>query len=239
MNRPIDPDLDGFPDTRMATPNELRKMLHDAIRRGAEEKTENRALRKAANDPWRTDDPPQDGTVIVAIGNISEEWDGEIDVKPFTDSIYWIGGIGWVCQDGMSLVQFRDGDCRVTIHHWLPDPESPAAAKESEGPEILGHTIRSYHSAETKAPVPPRAQSDAATHYDAVNAVCRKHPDAVCVKRDELKHEVMDSTREDAKVIGVAATSEFAWSDAAGRISSERIPGPPDPPKGKHPREWG
>lgn len=46
MSRPIDPDLDGFPDTRMATPNELRKMLHDAIRRGAEERTENRRLRE-------------------------------------------------------------------------------------------------------------------------------------------------------------------------------------------------
>lgn len=76
-------------------------------------------------------------------------------------------------------------------------------------------------------------------HFGKVNVVLKKHPDAVCVKRNELKWEVMDSTREDAKVIGVAATSEFAWSDAAGRIRSERIPGPPDPPKGPSPREWG
>jgi len=50
MNRPIAPDLDGYPDTRMATPNELRKMLHDAIRCGAQEKTENRRLRSALQE---------------------------------------------------------------------------------------------------------------------------------------------------------------------------------------------
>lgn len=76
-------------------------------------------------------------------------------------------------------------------------------------------------------------------HQYNVNAVLRKHNDAVCIQRDPLKFEVMDSTKDDAKRIGVAATLECAWSDAAGRIAHERIPRPPDPPKGKHPREWG
>jgi hypothetical protein len=102
---------------------------------------------------WRTCNPPEDGSVIVALGNITEEWDGEVDVKPFTDSIYWIEGLGWMNQEGMSLAQWCDGNVTITIHHWLPDPESVAEEKEAAGPEILGHTVRSYRSA-------PREEED-------------------------------------------------------------------------------
>jgi hypothetical protein len=46
MNRPIDPDLDGYPDTRKMDAPALRKALMHAIREAAEEKTENRRLRR-------------------------------------------------------------------------------------------------------------------------------------------------------------------------------------------------
>lgn len=46
MNRPIDPDLDGYPDTRKLDAPALRKALMAAIREAAEEKTENRQLKR-------------------------------------------------------------------------------------------------------------------------------------------------------------------------------------------------
>lgn len=46
MNRPIDPDLDGYPDTRKMDTPALRKALMHAIREAAEEKMENRRLKE-------------------------------------------------------------------------------------------------------------------------------------------------------------------------------------------------
>jgi hypothetical protein len=63
--------------------------------------------------------------------------------------------------------------------------------------------------------------TESTIHHDDVRDVLHKHPDAVCLKRNELKWQVMESTKDDAEVIGVAATAIFAWSDAASRIRSE------------------
>ena len=72
------------------------------------------------NCPWRTDDPPKDGTMIVALGNITDQFgDGTANVEPFTDSIQWDGN-EWVNSFGLSM---RMLDCsEVTILHWRPTP---------------------------------------------------------------------------------------------------------------------
>lgn len=72
--------------------------------------------------PWRTDDPPKDGTLIVAIGNISEDCgDDACNVEPFTDSIRWDGEC-WLNGVGLSLAPYTDSE--VTILHWLPFPKN-------------------------------------------------------------------------------------------------------------------
>lgn len=50
MNRPIDPDLDGYPDMRKMSPSDLRKALIKAITYAAQEQTENRRLKKAIRE---------------------------------------------------------------------------------------------------------------------------------------------------------------------------------------------
>lgn len=37
----------------------------------------------------------------------------------------------------------------------------------------------------------------------------------------------------------ILPTGEIVEKGTPGAMDYERIPGPPDPPKGKHPREWG
>lgn len=78
------------------------------------------AAELALNPPWRTDDPPKDGTVIVAIGNMSEDLgDGLFNVEPFTDSVSW-DGESWVDQWGLAVGHYLDAE--VTIRCWLPHP---------------------------------------------------------------------------------------------------------------------
>ena len=77
--------------------------------------------RAPSNSPWRTDDPPKDGTVIVALGNITEDCGGgAFNVEPFTASISWDGD-EWVNSFGMALSMNYDAE--VSIHHWAPMPE--------------------------------------------------------------------------------------------------------------------
>lgn len=74
----------------------------------------------ATSSPWRTDDPPKDGTAIVALGNITEDLgDGAYNVDPFTETISW-DGEEWVNSFGMSLRM--DDAAKVSIRHWLPLP---------------------------------------------------------------------------------------------------------------------
>ena len=71
---------------------------------------------------WRSDDPPKDGTVIVAIGNITEDCgDGAFNVEPFTASIYWEDG-EWVGELGLTLAPYDD--CNVTVLHWICYPHN-------------------------------------------------------------------------------------------------------------------
>ena len=70
--------------------------------------------------PWRNDDPPKDGTVIVALGNLTENCgDGAYNVEPFTATIFWDTD-EWCNELGLSLSAYID--CKVTIHHWIHIP---------------------------------------------------------------------------------------------------------------------
>ena len=77
-------------------------------------------MKTDTQSPWRTDDAPKDGTIIVAIGNITEDCgDGMFNVEPFTDSISW-DGEDWINYFGLAIRS--DADAEITIQCWLPHP---------------------------------------------------------------------------------------------------------------------
>ena len=79
--------------------------------------------------PWRTDDPPKDGSIIVALGNATEDCgDGLFNVEPFTDSIKW-DGEEWVNLFDLSVR--INWNAEITIQRWLPDPRQNAIDDES------------------------------------------------------------------------------------------------------------
>lgn len=78
--------------------------------------------------PWRTDEPPQDGTPIVAIGKVMYDDEGCTVAQPFVAAITWGSTrfqdikTGWhFWQDGMSVPSTTED--KVIIHQWLPMPE--------------------------------------------------------------------------------------------------------------------
>ena len=69
---------------------------------------------------WRKDAPPQDGTLIVAIGRTIRSGDGRTEVWPFTTVIRW-GGECWLDEDGMAVAYLSED--RVFVDWWAPTPE--------------------------------------------------------------------------------------------------------------------
>lgn len=77
--------------------------------------------------PWRTDEPPKDGTPIVAIGKVMYDDGLGTYAEPFTAAITWGSNQfndikeGWhYLKDGMSLPSTLEDE--VIIHYWLPYP---------------------------------------------------------------------------------------------------------------------
>lgn len=82
---------------------------------------------KQPNEPWRTDEPPKDGTPIVAIGKVMFGDEFSTRAEPFVAAITWGSNrfqdinTGWhFWHDGMSLPQCLEDE--VIIHWWLPMP---------------------------------------------------------------------------------------------------------------------
>lgn len=76
---------------------------------------------------WNTENPPKDGTTIVAIGKVM--WSDEFSTcaDPFTAEIHWCkdqsGYEGWHFSDGMTVASGLDD--KVIVHFWiLPPAES-------------------------------------------------------------------------------------------------------------------
>lgn len=73
-----------------------------------------------SESPWRGEEPPKDGTTIVAVGNLTEDCgDGMFNVEPFCAAIRWDGG-EWVTELGLAL-RIYDA-VEITIHQWTLHP---------------------------------------------------------------------------------------------------------------------
>ena len=77
---------------------------------------------------WNGNPPPEDGTVIVAVGSITSVEDGEAEIIPYTGTIRWDSKSNeWMDQFGLTLR--RSITETVNIHHWQIAPtEEPVAA---------------------------------------------------------------------------------------------------------------
>lgn len=79
------------------------------------------------NTQWNTENPPKDGTIIVAIGKVV--WmDGAITgADPLLAEISWCqpkgGHLGWHFTSGMSVATSTNDE--VIIHYWMPCPTEP------------------------------------------------------------------------------------------------------------------
>lgn len=78
--------------------------------------------------PWRTDEPPQDGKPIVAIGQLMYSDEFSTTAEPFCVALTWGSTqfqdikTGWhYWHNGMSLASTLEDE--VIIHYWLPMPE--------------------------------------------------------------------------------------------------------------------
>lgn len=165
MKRPIDPDLDDFP--RVPPPaiwsrENLVEALQEARRMFAEERTENRKLRKSA-EALRE---------LVELKDIRAKIDGTMDAFPDQDAfnsavedyynrkpIAWAMARELVAMVPIELVDTNTGEpcprrgnllCTITdkSHRHTSAILWQARQGESEsGPEILGFTLRSYRRA--------------------------------------------------------------------------------------------
>lgn len=78
---------------------------------------------------WNTTPPPQDGTVIVAIGRVIYSDEFSTSVDPFVAALVWEMDNsryeGWHTQkDRMSVARTLDDE--VKIDWWLPFPKEAA-----------------------------------------------------------------------------------------------------------------
>lgn len=75
-------------------------------------------------NPWRNDEPPRDGTVIVALGRVL--WQAELVrvSEPFTAAVRWQAGDFpcWTYADSKMAVACTPEDV-VSIDWWAPLPE--------------------------------------------------------------------------------------------------------------------
>lgn len=78
----------------------------------------------ATNTQWNTENPPKDGTTIVAIGKVmfSDEW--STSAEPFLAEVSWCqpegGHLGWHYSNGMAVATTLEDE--VIIHYWMPYP---------------------------------------------------------------------------------------------------------------------
>ena len=92
----------------------------------AEHSTLNAERRTGEAPPtWHKDNPPKDGTSIVAIGRLIYEEEGCMTtVEPFCAVIHWSAAvgqyIGWHYRDGLAVP--RTPDDEVMLDAWIEYP---------------------------------------------------------------------------------------------------------------------
>jgi len=73
---------------------------------------------------WHMEEPPKDGTRIVAIGKVIIEDAWSTTADPFCTDLEWTEkpgqSKGWHLSNGMSLVSCLEDE--VIIHYWMPYP---------------------------------------------------------------------------------------------------------------------
>ncbi len=79
------------------------------------------------NSQWNIENPPLDGTPIVAIGRVIWEDEFSISSEPFALALFWLknesGFEGWHYWYGDQLSLATALDQIVKIDFWLPFPE--------------------------------------------------------------------------------------------------------------------
>ena len=98
---------------------------------------------------WKTNNPPKDGTTIVAIGRVISRDEFSTCVEPFVKAVRWekdsSGYEGWhLADDGMVLACSLDD--KVVIDYWNPMPTARtanfSAAADVPTPGVDGETLR-------------------------------------------------------------------------------------------------
>jgi hypothetical protein len=82
---------------------------------------------------WKTENPPKDGTPIIAIGRVIWEDEFSTSIDPFMDRIFWqtspSGLTGWFYWRDKLSVASALGRQEVAIDYWTHCPETPVAAR--------------------------------------------------------------------------------------------------------------
>jgi hypothetical protein len=76
------------------------------------------------NTEWNAENPPHDGSLIVAVGKVVSTDGCFTDAIPFCAAVQWTSrpgeSSGWHLADGLSVARYVGDD--VIIHFWMPYP---------------------------------------------------------------------------------------------------------------------